>query len=173
MSTATLDLVTRAVTQFDLPAIRALNHRVFGPGCYAKAAYRVREGGPDISRFCRLAEDGCGLIASLRMTEILIGGTPGALLLGPLAVDARHANRGHGRRLIGESVAAARDAGFRIVLLVGDVAYYSRLGFVVIREGKITMPGPVDPKRLMALEIECGALDDFQGAVVAAHRREA
>lgn len=150
-----------------MPEVAELGARVFGPGRFARTAYRVREGKPDVSAFCRVATMGDRLVAAIRMTEITIGGRGGALLLGPLAVDPDFANQGHGRRLIAESAAAAREAGRELVLLVGDMPYYGRLGFIPVPKGQIEMPGPVDPARLLVLELQLGALERFRGPVVA------
>jgi predicted N-acetyltransferase YhbS len=159
---------TRQVTAADRCAIDGLQERVFGPGRFARTAYRVREGTPYASRFCRLAEIDKRVIASLRMTPVSVGGRGGALLLGPLAVDSSFANLGHGRRLIAESLAAAKACGIGLILLVGDMSYYGRLGFSpVLPAGRITFPGPVDPARILALELRAGALADSQGMVAA------
>jgi predicted N-acetyltransferase YhbS len=159
-------IATRPAIEADMPAIAELGARVFGPGRFARTAYRVREGTPDVSAFCRVATMGDRLVAAIRMTEIAIGEQGGALLLGPLAVDPDFANQGHGRRLIAESAAAAREAGRQLVLLVGDMPYYGRLGFIAVPKGQIEMPGPVDPARLLALELQEGALERFRGSVV-------
>lgn len=160
-------LVTRTAAPEDLPAMVALQSRAFGPGRFARTAYRVREGAPDLSPFCRVAYKGERLIAALRMTEINVGGRPGALLLGPLAVDPDEAGRGYARRLVAESLDAARSAGIAMVVLVGDTAYYGRLGFAPAPPGQIRLPGPVDPARLLAVELEPGALAQFRGQVAA------
>jgi len=151
-----------------MPAISGLSARVFGPGRFVRTAYRVREGTPDVSAFCRVAVLGDRLVAAIRMTEIAIGGRGGALLLGPLAVDPDFANQGHGRRLIAESIAAAREHGRELVLLVGDMPYYGRLGFSPVPKGQIQMPGPVDLARLLALELQTAAIERFRGGVAAA-----
>ncbi|MBS0242600.1 MAG: N-acetyltransferase [Proteobacteria bacterium] len=158
----------RPATLADMPEIKALSARVFGPGRFVRTAYRIREGTPDVSAFCRVAEAEKRVVAAIRMTEILIGGRPGALLLGPLAVAPELANQGHGRRLIAESLAQAKAGGRELVLLVGDLPYYGRLGFVLVPRGQIEMPGPVDPDRLLALELAPGALAAFRGLVTAA-----
>ena len=49
-------IITRSVTPEDADAIGALHARVFGPGRFARTAYRVREGTAFASPFCRLAE---------------------------------------------------------------------------------------------------------------------
>ena len=166
MTAAPNPVTTRSAVQADMPAISELSARVFGPGRFVRTAYRVREGTPDVSAFCRVALLGDRIIAAIRMTEIAIGGRDGALLLGPLAVDPEFANLGYGRRLIAESMEAARAAGRELVLLVGDMPYYGRLGFVAVPPGQIALPGPVNPARLLALELKDGALAAFRGAVV-------
>lgn len=158
-------ITTRPVTPDDAEAIGALHARVFGPGRFARTAYRVREGTAFASPFCRLATAGDRVIASLRLTAITVGGQRGALLLGPLAVDPEFANQGYGRRLVAESFAAATEAGYRIVLLVGDLAYYSRMSFVAVPPGQIRLPGPADPARILAHELSPGALAVFKGLI--------
>ncbi|MGE0700605.1 MAG: GNAT family N-acetyltransferase [Hyphomicrobiaceae bacterium] len=111
MTAASTAIRSRPATLADMPAIAALSARVFGPGRFVRTAYRVREGTPDVSEFCRVALLGDRVVAAIRMTEITIGGRGGALLLGPLAVASELANQGHGRRLIAESLDAARADG--------------------------------------------------------------
>jgi putative acetyltransferase len=50
-------------------------------------------------------------------------------VLSPLAVHPDHQRRGLGRAVLAHAVAQARDAGAIGVVLEGDPAYYSRLGF--------------------------------------------
>lgn len=161
-------VVTRPTVSADLPAMVALQSRAFSPGRFARTAYRIREGGSDLSPFCRVALIGDRLVAALRLTPINVGGRSGALLLGPLAVDPDEAGRGYGRRLVAESLDAARAEGMALVVLVGDTAYYGRFGFGPVPPGQIRMPGPVDPARLLAAEIQPGALATFRGLVARA-----
>ena len=53
-------------------------------------------------------------------------------------------------------MARARAEGFSLVLLVGDMPYYGRFGFNPVPPGQITLPGPVDPARLLSLELVPG-----------------
>ena len=165
MNDASPTIHMRAAETADLQAISRLSALVFGPGRFVRTAYRIREGTPDVSPFCRVAVIGERIIAAIRMTDVAIGGRSGALLLGPLAVDPAFANLGYGRQLIADSMEAARGARRQIVLLVGDLPYYGRLGFVLVPAGQIEMPGPVNPQRLLALELEPGALEQFRGIV--------
>jgi predicted N-acetyltransferase YhbS len=74
-------------------------------------------------------------------------------------------NRGIGMALVRRSLAAAQEAGHRLVLLVGDEPFYGRAGFVKVPRGQLEMPGPVDPERLLALELEPGVLARARGPI--------
>jgi len=161
-------IVCRPVAPDDVPLIGALHERVFGPGRFARTAYRVREQitpGAETSPFCRIAMDGDKPAAALRMSEIRIGGSPGALLLGPLVVAPEHADQGYGRALVAEAIAAAGAAGVALIVLVGDEPYYGRFGFRPVAPGRIAFPGPVNPQRILALELIDGALAQFSGLI--------
>jgi predicted N-acetyltransferase YhbS len=160
-------ILHRHMTPDDLAQVAQLNARVFGPGRFARTAYRVREGAPALSPYCRVAVLDSRIIAAVRFTEITIGATGAALLLGPLAVDPEFAGKGHGRQLIGEALKAATADGKQLVVLVGDEPYYGRYGFKPVPPEQITLPGPVDPARLLAAELCPGALQSYFGLVVA------
>ncbi len=154
--------VIRAETSSDAPEIESLLDVAFGPGRFAKTAYRLREGVPHDARLSFVAIAGDRLVGSVRLTAIRIGDAP-ALLLGPLAVAPHFANRGAGRELVRTSLDAARVDAHRLVLLVGDRPYYGPLGFEPVPPGQITMPGPVDPARLLACPLVPGALAETRG----------
>lgn len=167
----TLHVTTRTATPGDAEAVVALQARVFGPGRFARSAYRVREGAAATERpftpFCRVALRGERIIAAVKLTRVAVGGTCGALMLGPLAVDPDFAGLGYGRQLVAEALEAARKAGIAIVLLVGDEPYYGRFGFKRVPPGQIRLPGPVNPERILAAELAEGALARFRGLVTA------
>lgn len=150
------------------PEIELINAEAFGPGRFARAAYRIREGGPHERALSYVATHGGAVIASVRMTRIAAG-EGRALLLGPLAVQPAYKNLGIGKKLVAMSIDAARRAGAGLVLLVGDAPYYSPLGFGPVPHGQMSFPRPVDPKRLLAVEIITGALDAMRGEVVHAN----
>jgi predicted N-acetyltransferase YhbS len=154
--------VIRAETPSDAPEIDSLLDVAFGPGRFAKTAYRLREGVPHDPRLSFVAIAGDGLVGSVRLTGIRIGDNP-ALLLGPLAVAPHFANRGAGRELVRTSLDAARSDGHRLVLLVGDLPYYGPLGFAPVPPGQVEMPGPVDPARLLACALVQGADGQARG----------
>ena len=159
-----LSLTIRAETVDDAEAIERLHERTFGPGRYAKTAYRIREGGPHALALSFTARIGTLLVGSVRLTPISVGGTP-ALLLGPLTVEPPFRDRGIGFALIERALAEARRQGHRLALLVGDEPYYGRAGFKRVPKGRATMPGPVDPERLLVAELAAGAFDGVSGPI--------
>ena len=140
----------------DAPAVAALIERVFGPGRYVKAAERLRETNHPLLDISFVARSQEALVGCVRMWPILIGETP-AVLLGPLAVDDAWRSRGLGAALLGRACEAARAAGHALVLLVGDPPYYEPLGFSTVPPGRVIMPGPVDPARVMWRALKPGA----------------
>ncbi len=144
--------------------IESIHAEAFGPGRYARAAFRVREGGPHDRDLSFVALKDGNAIASVRLTPILVGNSPG-LLLGPLAVRPAFKNLGWGRKLMVRALEAAHAHGHGLVILVGDRPYYEPFGFRVVPAGRIAMPGPVDPNRLLALELQPGSFENVQGTV--------
>ena len=137
----------------DLPQIEKLDERAFGPGRFARTAYRLREGvAPDFT-MSYVAHVGTLLVGSDLM------------LLGPLTVEPAFRSRGIGEALAMRSMAAARNAGGKLVLLVGDEPYYSRFGFKRVPPGRLAMPGPVDPARVLVCELAEGAFEGVAGIV--------
>jgi predicted N-acetyltransferase YhbS len=147
------------------PEIEHINEEAFGPGRFTRAAYKIREGGPHDRALSYVALSNGGVVASVRMTPIAAGAGR-ALLLGPLAVRPQHKNLGIGKELVRIALNAARDAGCGLVILVGDEPYYGAFGFTRVPDGQLSMPRPVDPKRLLAHEMRPGALAVMRGDVV-------
>jgi predicted N-acetyltransferase YhbS len=148
----------------DALAIERLHERTFGPGRYARTAFRIREGAAHLVDLSFTARVGTLLVGSVRLTAVRIGETK-ALLLGPLTVEPPFRERGIGLALLQRALAHARDKGHRLVLLVGDEPYYARAGFKRIPKGRARMPGPVDPARLLVAELVEGAFVGVSGQV--------
>ena len=145
------------------PAL-ALVDRVFGPGRYAKSAERLREGNAFLPGLSFVAREGGDLVASVRLWPVRIGERP-ALLLGPIAVDPAARNRGLGAALVERACEAAARDGHHVVVLVGDLAFFHRMGFEALPAGSVVMPGPADPRRVLARALTPGALEGLAGIV--------
>src|SRR3979411_1798325 len=159
-----LSLPILAETANDAQAIERLHERTFGPGRFVLSAYRLREHVDHLLDLSFTARIGTLLVGSVRQLPILIGDTK-ALMLGPLTVERPFRRPGVGRALLDRALKDARAKGHRLVLLVGDEAYYSRVGFKGVRKGMATMPGPVDYRRRLVAEPAEGAFADVSGAI--------
>src|SRR5665213_2187790 len=159
-----LDLSIQSETESDALAIQRLHERTFGPGRYARSAYRIREGRDHLLALSFTARIGTLMVGSLRMTPICIGETP-ALLLGPLTVEPPFRTHGVGTALIARTLKDAKAAGHKLVVLVGGEPFYGKSGFKRIPKGQVKMPGPVDPARLLVAELVDGAFDGVGGLI--------
>jgi predicted N-acetyltransferase YhbS len=155
----------RLETDGDAQALSDLSAKAFGPARFSRSAYRVREGVPPVAPLCLCGWFDGRLVGGIRFTAIRIGDEEGAALLGPLVVDPVEKGKGFGKALVEEGLTRARDKGFSLVLLVGDMPYYARFGFKPVTPGQIVLPGPVDPARLLVLELVPNALGSVSGAV--------
>jgi predicted N-acetyltransferase YhbS len=151
-------------TEDDAPAIERLHERTFGPGRYARTAFRIREGiGHDLS-LSFTARIGTLLVGSVRLSPVRIGEAR-ALLLGPLTIEPPFRDRGIGLAMLQRALSVAKEQGHSLVILVGDEPYYARVGFKRVPRGRVKMPGPVDPMRLLMVELSDGAFEGVSGPV--------
>ncbi len=157
----------RPQTAADLAAIEALHEDAFGPGRFARTAYRIREAStrPPLIELTAWHEG--ELAGAIQFTAITVGDKRGAALLGPLAIAPAYKNKGCGLKLMRSGLAEAAALGCRLVALIGDLPYYQRVGFRMIPPGQIALPGPADPARFLAAELAGGALLEFSGLVAA------
>jgi predicted N-acetyltransferase YhbS len=162
MSDLTLTILPE--TANDAQAIERLHQRTFGPGRFVLSAYRLREHVDHLLDLSFTARIGTLLVGSVRQLPICIGETQ-ALLLGPLTVEPPFRGRGVGRALLDRALADAKAKGHRLALLVGDEAYYSRVGFKRAPKGRVVMPGPVDHNRVLVCELAAGAFEGVSGDV--------
>src|ERR1700761_2209402 len=115
----------------DLGRITQLTEAGFGPGRYAKSAYRLREGVDPVSSLNFVAVENGVLRGSVRFWPAKVGDDD-ILLLGPLAVESAQRGRGIGISLMQAGIAQAKTGKWCAILLVGDEPYYGRVGFTKI-----------------------------------------
>jgi predicted N-acetyltransferase YhbS len=148
----------------DARLVERLIDRAFGPGRFAKTAERLREGRrPDLG-LSFVAWSYGRAIGCVRQWPILIGDVP-AVLLGPIAVEEERRREGLGASLVVRACGTARDAGYRAVLLVGDEALFGPFGFSRAAASRVTLPGPVDQRRVLALPLGPGPTAELSGPV--------
>ncbi len=151
----------------DAAAIETLLDVAFGPGRFAKTAYRLREGVTPLDALSYVAEENGTIIGTIRYWPVQIGGKP-SLMLGPIAVRSEQRGRGIAVKLMQISLEQAASLGHGSCILVGDEPYYARVGFSRVPKGSMTMPGPVDYSRLLWLELMAGGLEGLSGAITKA-----
>ncbi len=135
----------------DLGEISALHSAVFGPGRFARTAYRIREGGRPMSVHCRVAREHGSIVGAVSFTAVDIGDVAGHWLLGPLSIRPDAQDRGLGKLLIETAIESVsqNEPAQATVILIGDRAYYGRYGFEPVPPRRIMLPGPVDAARLL------------------------
>lgn len=150
-------------------SIERVLDRAFGPGRFAKTSERVRERGavaePSLSRVA-LAENG-ELVGVCRIWRITAEAGAKLYFLGPLAVDPSAQNAGLGADLVRATVAACRATRADGVIVVGAESFFAPMGFSRVPDGVLSLPGPVNPARLLWLELHPGGLDRARGALLA------
>src|SRR5262249_8515802 len=132
---------------------------------HLRTCQRLRDGRAPAAGLALSAVCKGKLVGTVRLWHVSAGGIP-ALVLGPLAVDSAYRKLGVGAALMDHALAAARARSHRAVILLGDAPYYGRFGFSAAKTGALVLPGAFEPERLLALELEDGALDGAWGMIV-------
>lgn len=159
------EAVIRKETAQDFFSREALLDLSFGAERRRKTCERLRENRRPAEGLAFSAHENGVLVGTLRFWSIAAGDDCAALLLGPIAIDPLLRSRGLGGRMIRHGLIAARKLGHKAVLLVGDAPYYERFGFSRAGAANLDLPGPVDPARFLALELQPGALEGASGLV--------
>lgn len=147
-----LSITIEAANAADDSAIEKLHQRAFGPGRFARTAYRIREQASAAESLGFVARVGSLLVGSVQLTPVRLREAR-AFILGPLTVEPAFEKRGIGAALLQRCEQAARALKSDAILLVGDEPYYGRHGYKRVPMGRITLPGPVDPGRLLILPL--------------------
>jgi len=152
----------------DIAAREALLDEAFGETRFRKSSERLREQRLPANGLAFVATEARRVIGTARMWNVSCGGEKTALLLGPVAVACDHQCRGIGAQLVQRAIGKGQKLGHAAIVLVGDAEYYGRFGFSAAKTGALSMPGPYEPHRLLALELTPGALDGASGTIAAA-----
>ena len=136
--------------------VEALLDRAFGPDRHERTAYRVRGQASPIAALSFAALDDGRLVGSIQCWPVALTADDGRVyplvMIGPVAVDPARQQDGIGRALMAQALRAAADtASDAAMMLIGDPEYYARFfGFSADRTAGWRLPGPVEPRRLLA-----------------------
>jgi predicted N-acetyltransferase YhbS len=155
----------RAERAADVAMREALLDASFGDNRHGRTCQRLRDGRAPAAGLALSAVREGTLVGTVRLWHVSAGGRP-ALVLGPLAVDPACRELGIGAALMQQALAAARARGHAAVILLGDAPYYARFGFSAANTGELSLPGPFERDRLLAIEFTTGALDGAAGMIV-------
>lgn len=143
--------------------VEALYDLTFAPGRTALSSYRLREGVAPLPDLCLTARDPDAVLAGVvRCWPVRVGDAP-AVLLGPIAVHPTRQGEGIAALLMMNCIDAAGLSGWKRILLVGDLPYYSRFGFA--RLTGVEMPPPTNPDRVLGLALEDDGWNGITGTV--------
>jgi putative acetyltransferase len=157
-------MTIRPETSADHAAIREVNRLAFGGEDEARLVDALRDGG--FVRISLVAEEDSRIIGHILFSVLTIATPQGeieASSLAPMAVVPSHQRRGIGSSLVREGLRACREAGHRIVIVLGHPEFYPRFGF----SAKLAEPlrsvysGPA----FMAVELVPDALKGIEGEV--------
>lgn len=148
-----LDLVP--LSQIPAHAVEALLDAAFGTDRHARTAYRVREGTKPTATLSFAALEEGELVGSIQCWPVALHGDDGSMtplvMVGPVAVSPERQNVGIGRALMWKALAAAdAGSGGEALMLIGDPEYYELFGFDAGATGGWRLPGPFEPRRLLA-----------------------
>ena len=170
-----IPLTLRRETPEDAAAVETLTREAFwnqfAPGCSEHYLVRRLRESPDFLPeldYVAVAEG--RLVGSILYAKAHIaldrGGTLPVIGFGPLSVLPADQGRGVGSRLVGHTLELARQAGYAAILIYGDPAYYSRLGFVPAEQYGIGAPDGFYRAALQAYELQPGALAKANGLLI-------
>lgn len=151
------------------------NHHV--PGCDEHyLAHVLRKSSCFVPELDFVAEHSGEIVGNIMYTRAKIlcdSGEPCPVLcFGPLSVLPEWQGEGVGSALVRHSLRRASELGHTAVLIYGDPAYYSRLGFLPAESFGIGTADDYYMDALQALELVAGALREKQGRFQEDHAYE-
>jgi putative acetyltransferase len=159
-----MNVVVRPEAITDHAAIRQVNGLAFGGEDEARLVDALRDSGH--VRTSLVAEADGVVVGHILFSDLPIMTQKGEVMglsLAPLAVVPSHQRRGIGSMLAREGLRVCRDAGHRVVVVLGHPEFYPRFGFSANMGEPLKSPysGPA----FMALELVPGALRGIEGEV--------
>jgi putative acetyltransferase len=147
----------------DIADVRAVVHAAFGRAADAELVDSLRESGA--LALSAVAVFAGRVVGHVGFSPLTVGGRHPALALAPVSVAPDLQRQGIGSTLIRWSLEECLHLGHRLVVVLGEPAYYHRFGFTPASDFGIECPFPVPPGAFMVLELLPGAARNCHGAV--------
>ncbi|SFF18224.1 putative acetyltransferase [Aureimonas phyllosphaerae] len=160
MADGVRDIVLREMAPDELILIETIHATAFGRDEEARLPHAIISAGHDVISV--VAVDGDYFVGHALFTAL--EGAEKALALGPVAIVPDRQGEGIGARLVRHGLDLAQQRGWRSVFVLGDPAFYGRLGFRAnLAKGAIV---PWAGPNFQALELVPGALAGWAGMLV-------
>lgn len=144
----------RPETRADAAAVRAVNLAAFDTPLEADLVDALRADDAWVPGLSYVAEGPDGSVAAYALlTACEVDGVR-ALALAPVATDPARQRSGAGSSVVRAVLAAARERGESLVLVLGHPEYYRRFGFVPASRFGIRAPFEVPDEAMMALVLD-------------------
>jgi putative acetyltransferase len=157
-------LIIRPERPEDIPLIAQLNEEAFGGNKTANLINVLREEGTlAISLVAERSGEIVGHVSFSPMTIAQRDAITPAIGLAPLAVRPEHQKQGAGSAVAREGVNAARKAGWKIVIVLGNPAYYGKFGFGPASAHGISCKEREAGAAFQVMELQPGALASVRG----------
>lgn len=164
-------ITLRQETEADFKEIFEINRIAFGQDNEAKLVDTLRNNPhvfvPGLSI---VATVNSKIIGHILFSKIIIRNDNGiqhkSLALAPMAVHPDFQKKGIGGNLINKGIEAAKNLGFKSIIVLGHEHYYPKLGFEPAEKWGIKAPFEVPSDAFMAIELEKNGLKNISGTVI-------
>ncbi|MEU5883008.1 N-acetyltransferase [Spirillospora sp. NPDC047279] len=157
---------TRPETGRDLTAVRRVVEEAFPTHEEADLVDALRADPAWLPGLAWVAEAPGGEVAGFALLTRCRVGDGAALALAPVAVLPRHQRQGAGGAAVRAALAAARDQGERLVVVLGHPDYYPKFGFRRASALGIGVSFEVPDEALMALVLDGSGPDAVPSGTV-------
>lgn len=152
-------------------AVETLLDAAFGPERHGRTAYRIRAGTAAVPALSFAAVEDGALLGTLQCWPVGLFDAAGTriaplVMVGPVAVTPDRQGGGIGRMMMDATVASAEAGGDAALMMIGDPEYYGRFwDFTADDTARWTLPGPYEPRRLLARAVNGHAVPTDAGMI--------
>lgn len=145
----------------DMPAIRSLNEQAFGQAQEANIIDALRENGAVILSLVATLDS--QVVGHIMYSPIVIAGTIGGAVLGPMSVLPQYQSQGIGSLLVSAGNDRLKQAGCPYIIVLGHTEYYPRFGFKPASQFGVTCEWEVPDDVFMLLALDRNRMQNVSG----------